>query len=389
MINQPLFFVCGPTGTLISVLLLAIAQPSHAQDHSVAADLTPSFPSRSSDSVPLTVWSDANPLFSIAPQQARADDTSETLHTFDSSVTLGPPEQPFSVAQIDPLPNIAPNIPDSSPGNAPGVGRDATPSTPDGSAGQAPTLQTEPSQPGQPPFKPNRIQLKKASRFVGRPSPAVTIVTPSAYGQASRTLGVGISFQERTRFSQKSDGSFGFGLGFGDPRKVGALSLGLISNSSFRSGFFERGTLNIKAYRYLPYNVAIAAGVNNGIRWGQTDASVSPYGVVTKQFILRPQVSVPFSRLYVSAGLGGGQFRSEDDVARGTETVGAFGSVALRVAEPITLISEWSGQDLTLGLSVAPLRKFPLVFTPAVTDITRNAGNGPRFIFGIGYGFKF
>ncbi|MBO1349159.1 MAG: hypothetical protein EBE86_018005 [Hormoscilla sp. GUM202] len=52
-------------------------------------------------------------------------------------------------------------------------------------------------------------------------------------------------------------------------------------------------------------------------------------------------------------------------------------------------IAEWTGQDLTVGISVVPFQNLPLVITPAVTDITGNAGDGSRFILGIGYGFSF
>lgn len=250
-----------------------------------------------------------------------------------------------------------------------------------------PRLRTEPLSPDEKPFIPTKVQVQKPS--VGRSSPAVSIITPSAYGLPFRAIGVGAGFQARTRFRDSYDGGFGAGFGLGDPHKAVGLNIGIISFSSFRSSFFQRGTINFKVNRYLPHNVAIAAGINNGVTWGATDSSVSPYGVVTKQFILRQKVTDPLSRVYVSAGVGGGQFRPESDVIRGSNSVGAFGSVGLRVAEPVSFISEWSGQDLTLGLSISPFRKFPIVITPAVTDVTGTAGDGARFVVGIGYGFKF
>ena len=66
-----------------------------------------------------------------------------------------------------------------------------------------------------------------------------------------------------------------------------------------------------------------------------------------------------------------------------------FGSVALRVAQPISLIADWTGQDLTIGTSIAPFRNIPFVITPAVSDITGNAGDGARFILGFGFGYSF
>jgi hypothetical protein len=63
--------------------------------------------------------------------------------------------------------------------------------------------------------------------------------------------------------------------------------------------------------------------------------------------------------------------------------------VGVRLAEPISFIADWTGQDLTIGTSIAPLRRIPVVITPAVADVTGNAGDGARFILGIGLGYTF
>jgi hypothetical protein len=95
------------------------------------------------------------------------------------------------------------------------------------------------------------------------------------------------------------------------------------------------------------------------------------------------------SQLFLSVGVGGGQYRSEDQIDDGVDTVGVFGSAALRLYEPVNAVVEWTGQDLTVGLSIAPFRNVPIVISPALTDITGSAGDGTRFILGIGYGFSF
>ncbi len=91
----------------------------------------------------------------------------------------------------------------------------------------------------------------------------------------------------------------------------------------------------------------------------------------------------------MSVGLGGGRFRSEHDVQKGIDSVNVFGSVGLRLAEPLSLIADWTGQDLTIGTSIAPFRNIPIVITPAVADVTGNAGDGARFILGVGFGYSF
>jgi hypothetical protein len=77
--------------------------------------------------------------------------------------------------------------------------------------------------------------------------------------------------------------------------------------------------------------------------------------------------------------------------------VNVFGSVAVRVVEPVSLIADWNGQTLSLGVSIKPFLDIPLVITPGLTDIvgdnTNGTGfnglNGLRFTLGVGYGIYF
>ena len=86
--------------------------------------------------------------------------------------------------------------------------------------------------------------------------------------------------------------------------------------------------------------------------------------------------------------MGNGRFRSEDDILNDDDTLGVFGSVAFRVARPVSAIVEWTGQDLAMGLSIVPIRNVPWVITPAVRDIA-GAGDGARFVIGTGISFQF
>ncbi|AFZ21450.1 hypothetical protein [Allocoleopsis franciscana] len=256
--------------------------------------------------------------------------------------------------------------------------------------GTKPRLDTEPSRPDEQPFVPQNLPLESVQPNTRKAasSPGISILTPSAYGQSWGSASIGVGLQSRTRFTRTSDGVVGIGLGLGDAQKTVGLDLGLtfvdlIGNTA------QDGSVSLKLHRRLPEDFAVAVGVKNLIRFGATDSGTGYYGVVTKRFILQEDVQQPFSQIFVSAGVGSGQFRSELDINEDRTSVGVFGSVAVRVAEPISAIAEWSGQDLTLGLSIAPFRDVPLVVTPAITDITGKAGDGSRFILGIGYGISF
>ncbi|MGV2828702.1 hypothetical protein [Myxosarcina sp. GI1(2024)] len=250
-----------------------------------------------------------------------------------------------------------------------------------------PALRREPLE-GEEEFEPQRIPLRVPSfpRRNYRASPSVTIINPSGYGASWRSVGIGVGFQERARFINESDGVIGLGFGLGNPRQNIGLQIGvsLVDVSSP----WRDGAINLKLHRRLPQNFSVAAGVQGATTWGDTDGGSSVYGVVTKRFILRQNITKPFSEIYTSVGVGGGQFRSESDIDNGVESVGVFSSLAIRAIEPISIITEWTGQDLTIGTSIIPFRNLPIVVVPAVTDITGTAGDGARFVVGVGYSFS-
>lgn len=219
-----------------------------------------------------------------------------------------------------------------------------------------PSLRREPS--GGEKFEPKRIPLTVPFREKPyRASPSITIINPSGYGASWGSGGVGLGFQERARFTEQSDGVFGVGFGLGNSQKnVGAqVGISLVDLSAP----FRDGAINLKLHRRLPEDFAIAAGVQGLITWGDTDGGSSAFGVATKRFKLRKDRTKAFSEIFTTVGLGGGQFRSEFDINEGNETVGVFGSLAVKIIQPVGLVTEWTGQDLTVGIPLIPFRRLP------------------------------
>lgn len=231
------------------------------------------------------------------------------------------------------------------------------------------------------------IEQEETSATFYKASPNISVITPSGYGADWGSIGVGIGFQSRSRFTNTSDAVFGIGFGLGDSQNLVGIQVGVVSVDV--SDPFRDGSVSVKVHRRLPEDFSIAAGVQGGATFGVTDGGSSVYGVVTKRFPLNQDIREPFSEIYTSIGVGGGQFRTESDINTGVESVGVFGSVAVRVLEPMSFITEWTGQDLTLGVSFVPFRDVPFVIVPAITDVTGSAGDGTRFILGVGYSFSF
>ncbi|MBE9170141.1 hypothetical protein IQ238_22325 [Pleurocapsales cyanobacterium LEGE 06147] len=250
----------------------------------------------------------------------------------------------------------------------------------------SPSLRRTPLE-GELQFEPERIPLQIPQRQYYRASPSVTIINPSGYGAFWGVAGIGVGLQDRARLTNKADGVIGLGFGLGNPQTNVGLQLGVTLVDA--SDPLQDGLVNIKLHRRLPYDSSIAFGVQGLLDWGEPDGGSSVYGSLTKRFILKPDRSQSFSEIYTSVGVGGGQFRSEFDIENGIETVGVFGSIAVRAIESVNIITEWTGQDLTIGASFVPFRNLPLVIVPAVTDITGQAGDGVRFILGVGYSFSY
>ncbi len=255
-------------------------------------------------------------------------------------------------------------------------------------AGSKPRLDIQPTQPQQETFRPNLSPLTKPPQDQSFIPPSIAIATPTAYGRSWGEVGIGVGLQARTRFTEQPDGAIGVSFGIGNEQTAVALDtsisiLDVVGNPG------RDGSVSFKVHRRLPRNFAVALGFKNAITWGDTDGGSSVYGVVSRQFDLRSNRDAPMSRLYLSAGVGGGQYRSESSIVRQSSSTGVFGSVAVQALPFMNAIAEWTGQDLNVGLSIIPFAGVPLVITPAVADLTGQAGDGRRFILGVGYAFSF
>lgn len=221
-------------------------------------------------------------------------------------------------------------------------------------------------------------------------SPGLTIAIPSAFGADNNTLYTAASFQERVRGSESNDGSLGLGIGLGDATESVGVELSYtLASFGNNTRDFGSGAFNVKVHRRLSEDFAIAAGVNGLINLGDDNGFENTfYGVATKIFRTDDDINKPFSRIAVTAGLGNGQFRTAEALSDDEDGINVFGNVAFRVARPVSIIAEWSGQDLGVGLSIVPFENIPLVITPAVRDLA-GGGNKPRFVLGGGFVYRF
>ncbi|MCU0548159.1 MAG: hypothetical protein MUC48_02315 [Leptolyngbya sp. Prado105] len=232
-----------------------------------------------------------------------------------------------------------------------------------------------------------------------RASPGITIANPSGFGADRNRLFVSIGAQ-RTRIAS-TDGAAGFGIGLGNAQRfVGIqLSYTLVSVTPQRGDGesirpFGSGAFNVKIHRQFSGGWSAAIGAEGIFNIGKLGNSISPaefnefedtyYGAVTHLIRLKQDANRPFSRLALTLGAGTGRFRTLEQLIDGGTFVNPFASIALKVSPSTSLIAEWTGQDLGVGLSIVPFRNLPLILTPAIRDLAGPDAEKPRFIFGVG-----
>ncbi|HVT37486.1 MAG TPA: hypothetical protein VHE78_00430 [Gemmatimonadaceae bacterium] len=236
-----------------------------------------------------------------------------------------------------------------------------------------------------------------------RGAPGTNSGTPFAFGPGWRDAFIGAGYQNETRGvynpytgtaspNNQSDGSAAFGFGLGNARHLVALEVAITSLSTVRSGWFTRTAFSFKAHRMISSTAALALGVENAfIAGGQkAEGTTSWFGVASKVFVIGGGGDSTSGRaLTVSAGVGTGRFRRPLDISIENAALNAFGSAALLVVRQLSVVADYTGQDLNVGLSIVPLPSFPVVFTPTIADVTQTASRSARFILGVGIGMHF
>jgi hypothetical protein len=221
-----------------------------------------------------------------------------------------------------------------------------------------------------------------------RGQPGSSAGSTGAFGAEWGDFFFGAGYQQRTRFSTLNDGSVSAGFGLGNPTEYVGVEVAFTSASTFRQGFGNNGSMSLKIHRILPNFYGVAVGFENVANWGGTDGGSSIYGVVSHNFQFREDASAFLGSLAWNVGVGNNRYLRESTLAAGGTGVNLFASGGLRLHEQAALVLDWTGQDLASVISVVPIRSMPLVVSAGWADLTRTAGDGPRFIIGAGVGFK-
>lgn len=218
--------------------------------------------------------------------------------------------------------------------------------------------------------------------------PSTSVGSPSAFGADWGEVFAAAGYQERVRYSPKHDGTASVGVGLGNAHRWVALEVTLTSYDTATEFMDTRG-LSAKLHRRLPGGFAVAVGMENLLHTSSIDGGQNTYVVGSKILKLRDLGTRWFTSAVLSLGAGNGRFQDEEAFYADEDGWGVFGAAAVQAHEQASLIADWTGQDLMLGLSIVPLKRIPIIVTPAVADVTGRAGDGARFVIGFGVAYSF
>jgi hypothetical protein len=224
--------------------------------------------------------------------------------------------------------------------------------------------------------------------------PASSAGSPVGYGSGWGVIYGGASVSDRTQSSASMDGSAAIGMGLGDPHKyVGMdVAVSVISLDYTDGGFGDTGDYSFKMSRFIGDTAAVAIGVDNAFPWGDdaTDSDQSWYGVISNQFSLAVTPTSKTLPLTLSLGYGTGTYQSDASSDDGVaNTIGIFGSAGLQLTSQFSVIGDWTGEMINAGISVVPVKKWPLVTSLTVTDLSNRTGNKTPVVFSVGYAYSF
>jgi hypothetical protein len=265
------------------------------------------------------------------------------------------------------------------------------------------TAPSEPPPPEavEPPVTESSSNYSNPNPFANFSFPVGGVNSPSAFGANWGEVFLAAGYQNSTRpqiFNDPNartqgtrDGTLAFGFGLGNSRSSVGLELFATSNSTVRRGFFNEGAVSFKLHKQLNDNFALAVGVDDAIAYGVgSDIGSSYYGVAS--MVLNPSPNLEFlSNTTVSIGVGNGRYRSVGDVRLDRSTYGVFGSIGTRLSPNVSLVTDWDGQDLGIGVPVAfPLgSNLSIQVMPAVVDLVNPETGGRRFTLSAGIGLNF
>lgn len=201
-------------------------------------------------------------------------------------------------------------------------------------------------------------------------APGIGIGVPTGFGagQGQVFAAIGGTTTEKANGRGEYDGSASVGFGLGDANKYAALELQAniisLTNNAPGSSFGEEGSFSAKISRVLSPTTGIAVGAENLGTWGNALKNTDPSLYVAMTHVASLSPENPFNPHTVSFTVGLGNERFEDiRDGKSERDIGLFASAALAVTRQASVIAEYNGNYINLGVSYVPMPKYPLTIS--------------------------
>lgn len=209
-------------------------------------------------------------------------------------------------------------------------------------------------------------------------APGIAFGSPTAYGAGWGQVFAGIGGQTVDEPNSDVDGSALVGFGIGDPNRYIGLEAA-INIVSLTNRFGDAGSWGFKVHHTFADRSALAVGLADVGGWGdakETDATT----YVAYSRVLELEPGSPKRPLALAWNVGVGN----ESVAEPDADIGVFGSVALAWHRQASVIADFDGRDLGLGVSGVPFYRIPLVVTAGLVNVTGRYED-LQFAGGVGY----
>ena len=233
----------------------------------------------------------------------------------------------------------------------------------------------------------------------------LSLENPIGLGGFFGTACIGIAGQNRTRSAENrasggrnADANAGIYVGLGDPVKYIGIgtSLGIygLSGAHGTSGNLGESGLNIDVSKLLFKILFVKAGIDNVAFWGVTKESISAqksyYGAGTIFLVSKnKKLGAAYSYIAVTVGAGNGLYRRDKDFTPvSSGYFNPFFSIAVPVFYKTNAIVEWTGYDISTGIStvVKLSKKQSFGVNLEIADYLLGC---PRLALSIAYSFSY
>jgi hypothetical protein len=238
-------------------------------------------------------------------------------------------------------------------------------------------------------------------------TPNISFEIPIGFGGSFGTLALDTFAYSRNRgvrstgnlfqtFKDVGDAWSTLWVGLGDPQRLLGLSL-MYTNLSLTSQntennlretrAFDTGTLGFQLTRQLSSYTSISLTAEHLIKFGKAPDKGTNWTLLGTSIVpLRTDIRKPFSTLYLTYGIGNGEYRSIPELDRTTSfrkfgggfavldpSGGRFypiGSVALQILPWLNWTTEWNARALDSGFSISLFNNenFNMTVSPLLQD---------------------